>query len=296
MSWRRGPGRSCAVVLVGVALTACQSGPPDTRSEADAVDPGTVRHGNPPVVAATWPGPDDTGATGPLRRVGSRVVKRAGAVLENLEVHGTLTVLADDVTIRNVLVRPDSYYGILVHGQDVLIEDTTVAGTALGAMAGIAADGGSFVASRIEVTGVEDGVRLGDDCSLTDSFIHGLRGDRDSHFDGVTADGFTGWRIVHNTILNPHPQTGVVWVGDARYGPSEGEVRDNLLAGGGYTVYAGPGTGRGINVVNNAFSTRYHRDSGRWGVSTGWDPEGNTWQENSWTDGPRAGQPVLPRH
>jgi hypothetical protein len=222
------------------------------------------------------------------------VVERRGAVLEDLEVHGTLTVLADDVTIRNVLVRPTSYYGILVQGRDVLIEDTTVAGTTLGHMAGLAAEGGSFVATRIEVTGVEDGVRLADDCVLTDSYVHGLEGDRDSHFDAVTADGATGWRIEHNTILNPHPQTGAVWVGDARYGPSEGEVRDNLLAGGGYTVYAGPGTGAGIRVTGNAFSTRYHRRSGHWGPSTGWEPEGNTWQDNYWQDGPRAGQPVRP--
>jgi hypothetical protein len=215
-------------------------------------------------------------------------------VLENLEVHGTLTVAADDVTIRNVLVRPDSYYGILVQGRDVRIEDTTVAGTTLRTMAGIAAEGGTFTAARIEVTGVEDGVRLADDCVLTDSYIHGLAGDPGSHFDGVTADGYSGWRIVHNTILNPHTQTAAVWIGDARYGPSEGELRDNLIAGGGYTIYAGPGTAPGIRVLGNVFSTRYHERSGRWGVSTGWDPEGNVWQDNAWLDGPREGESVHP--
>jgi hypothetical protein len=278
-----------------IVLTACQAGAPDAGTVTDAPGPRAARPAD-TADAATWPGPDDTGATGPLRRVGDRVVERPGAVLEDLEVNGTLTVLADDVTIRNVLVRPSSYYGILVHGRDVRIEDTTVEGTSLQTMAGIAAEGGSFVATRVEVTGVEDGVRLGDDCVLTDSLVHDLRGDRDSHFDAVTADGYTGWRIVHNTILNAHAQTGALWVGDARYGPTEGEVRDNLLAGGGYTVYAGPGTGRGIRMVDNAFSTRYHRTSGRWGVSTGWEPAGNTWQGNYWADGPREGQPVLPRH
>jgi hypothetical protein len=281
--------RSWAVAIALTGLACCAG------TDTEATGPGGAPPSDATQGPATWPGPDDTGPTGPLRQVGSRVVVRRGAVLENLEVQGTLTVQADRVTIRNVLVRPNSYYGILVQGQDVLIEDTKVEGANLATMAGIAAEGGSFVATRVEVTGVEDGVRLGDDCALTDSYIHGLAGDRGSHFDGVTADGgFTGWRIAHNTILNPHAQTGAVWVGDGRYGPSEGEMRDNLVAGGGYTVYAGPGTGRGIRVVGNAFSTRYHERSGRWGPSTSWDPDGNLWQDNYWLDGPREGDGVRP--
>ena len=89
----------------------------------------------------------------------------------------------------------------------------------------------------------------------------------------MTADGgYRNWRVVHNTILNPHGQTGAVWVGDERYGPSEGVLRDNFIAGGGYAIYGGPGIGNGIHAVDNVFSTRYFPRSGHWGVSTRWDP------------------------
>lgn len=243
-----------------------------------------------------WPSPTTTGASGDLRRIKGRTVSRDGAVLKDLSVRGTLTIRADNVTLRNVLVRADSYYGILVYGKGTVIEDSTVRGTNPDTMAGLAAiEGGTFTATRIEVTRVEDGVRLADDCVLRDSLVHDLHGDPASHFDGVTADGgFRRWQIVHNTILNPHNQTGAVWVGDARYGPSEGVLRNNYIAGGGYTVYAGPGAGAGIRVVDNVFSTRFYRFSGYWGVSTAWDPSGNTWTGNRWADGPRRGAPVQP--
>jgi hypothetical protein len=211
-----------------------------------------------------------------------------------VEVQGTLTIRADDVTIRNVRVNADSYYGILVEGDNTVIQRTSVVGVNRKVMAGISVEGSARI-WRAEVRDVEDGIRLSDNSSVRRSLVHRLRGDSGSHYDGVTADGGnTGWRIVHNTILNPHTQTGAVWVGDGRYGDSAGVLRGNYLAGGGYTVYAGPGTGKGIRVVDNRFSTRYYRRSGYWGVSSSWESSGNTWSGNRWADGPRRGKRVRP--
>lgn len=77
-------------------------------------------------------------------------------------------------------------------------------------------------------------------------------------------------------------------------------VENNLIAGGGYAMYAGyepakPGNSSGTNVVvrNNRFSTRYFTDAGFFGPTTAaqpWDADGNTWTGNRWHDGPRAGQ------
>ena len=277
-----------ALALVSALAAAACSG---DAQEADRPAPAGESER-----ATSWPNEENTGATGPYRVIQGRTLTRDGAVLENVQIEGTLTIRANNVTLRNVLVRANSYYGILIYGTGTVIEDSTVTGTNPDTMAGIAAiEGGTFTASRIEVVGVEDGVRLADDCVLRDSLIHGLAGDPTSHFDGATADGgFRRWRIIHNTILNPHDQTAAVWVGDARYGPSEGELRDNYLAGGGYSIYAGPGIGKGIRVVDNVFSTRYYPRSGYWGVSSRWEPEGNTWTGNTWVDGPDSGSPVLP--
>jgi hypothetical protein len=245
------------------------------------------------LVPRGWPNRRTTGAKGELRAVKGHVVTKDGTVLEDVEVRGTLTIRADNVTLRNVRVLADSYYGILVYGENTIIEHSTVRGTNLEVMAGISVEGSAHM-TRIKVRGVEDGVRLGDDSSLRRSLVYNLRGDDDSHFDGVTADSYTGWRIIHNTILNPHGQTAAVWVGDARYGASEGVLRGNYLAGGGYTIYGGPGTGAGIRVTDNVFSTRYSPRSGQWGASTNWEPSNNVWSENTWADGPRKGRAVRP--
>ncbi len=278
-----------------VLLSACTADPPSDP------EPEASQAGASPTTAARyvpdgWPSRRDTGASGPLRKITGFTITDDGTVLEDVLVTGTLTILADDVTLRNIKVLQDSYYGILIYGKNIRIEDSTVKGVNRHTMAGIAAiEGGTFVATRIEVRKVEDGVRLADDCVLKHSLIHELVGDEEAHYDAVTADGgFRGWRVVHNTILNPHRQTGAVWVGDERYGDSAGVLRNNYIAGGGYSIYAGPGAGQGIRVVDNVFSTRYYRRSGYWGVSTRWDPEGNIWSGNRWIDGPRAGQQVRP--
>lgn len=280
------------LALLGAPLRATQ---PDTVPLSASATPVRVPTVSDRLVPRGWPNRATTGARGELRSVGNRTVTRDGAVLQDMEIRGTLTIRADDVTVRNVRVLADSYYGIITYGDDTVIENTTVTGVNDRVMAGIAAIEGGMSAVRVKVSRVEDGVRLGDNSVLRRSLIFDLRGDPDSHFDGVTADGgFVGWRIIGNAILNPHSQTAAVWVGDERYGPSEGVLSGNFIAGGGYSIYAGPGTGAGIRVVDNVFSTRYFPRSGYWGVSTRWEHRGNTWSDNTWYDGRRKGRRIRP--
>jgi hypothetical protein len=281
-SGRAAPGSQSAT------SSASRSTPSASGSGSPAATKRSVRRG--------WPTARNTGAKGHLRtRHGAVTITRDGTTLENKLIRGQITIRADDVTITNVRVESDAYYGILVYGRDARIARTTVVGTPGPTLAGIAAyEGGSFKARRINVSGTEDGVRLASHCSLRRSFVHGLAGSRDSHFDAVTADGYRDWRIVGNRILNGHDQTAAVWVGDPRYAPSAGVLRNNLIAGGGYSVYAGPGAGPGIRVIDNRFSTRYHARGGYWGPVTGWSRAHNTWSGNTWLNGPRKGRPVHP--
>lgn len=285
---------SAALALVGATTIACasQQGSDGRLAPAvaasETVRPAEARHG--------WPNAETTGASGHLRtRDGDVEVTEDGTTLRNLRIRGQVTIRADDVTVENVRVETDSIYGILVWGSNAEIVDTTIVGGRGDTLAGLVAyEDGSFHALRIDVSGSEDGVRLADHCTLRRSFIHGLRGTSSSHYDAVTADGYRGWRIVGNRILNAHDQTAAVWVGDPRYEPSSGVLRHNLLAGGGYTVYGGPGTGQGIRVLDNHFSTVYHRRSGLFGPVTAWVREGNTWSGNVWHDGSRRGRTVRP--
>lgn len=236
-----------------------------------------------------------TGARGDLRTIGSRTITRNGAVLKNVRVLGQLTIEARNVRIHNVRVETGASYGILVWAPRARITRTTVVGTPGRTLAGIAAyERGTVRAKRVNVSRVEDGVRLADDSSLVHSYVHHLAGSSSSHYDGVTADGYRRWVIRHNTILNRHGQTGAVWVADSRYGGSAGLLARNFLAGGGYTVYAGTGVGNGVRVRRNRFSTRFHDRGGYWGVAYEWKRHRNVWKGNRWADGGRAGRVVRP--
>jgi len=242
---------------------------------------------------ATFPDASNTGYSGVLTTQGATTVSTDGTVIGNKKITGRLTINADNVTIRNVHVQSlTDYYVVMVYGQNCLIEDATCEGSEQAQASIAAVNGGQFIARRVNCFGAMDGVTLSNNSELRDSYIHDLSGDSSSHNDGVNADGFTGWTVDHCTILNDREQTSCIWVGDPRNGASAGYLTDCLLAGGGYSVYAGPGTSDGIHVTGNRFSTRFFAKGGFYGPVTAWSSANNEWGDNLWLDGANAGQPV----
>jgi hypothetical protein len=281
--------RVVATVVLGllVGLAGCSGG---TGEEA-----ATSASRSLDTEVKTWPGPATTGSRGALERRPGTTVDKDGTELTGIWFEGQVTIAADDVVLRNVTITSDSYYALLVTGHNVLIEDVTLRGGPNSIAALASTEGGQFVARRVDASGAEDGVRLGDDCALQDSYVHGLRGGEGRHNDAVTADGYHGWSITGNTVLNAlEGGVAAVWVGDARFGGSSGVLADNLLGGGGYVIYAGPGAREGIRVHDNAFSTRFWPKSGHWGLAYEWVPEGNEWADNVWADGPEEGALARP--
>ena len=283
----------CPAVLAVVSCTASGSGGDTRTTDGPSAVLAGQRSGGKQV--KVWPNPTNTGAHGELREISGRTIRKDGRVLRNVLVTGQLTIEAQDVTLDNVYVRTDELYGVLVWEPGATVLDTTIEGTAGETLAGLAAYApGTVEARRLHVYGSEDGVRLAHDSVLAGSYVHALRGTGTSHFDTVTADGFTGWRIVRNRLLNRHTQTAVVWVGDPRFDPSSGVLKGNKLAGGGYSVYGGPGVEPGIRVLDNRFSTRFHPKGGYWGPVAYWESRNNTWSGNTWSGGPRDGRAVKP--
>ena len=183
--------------------------------------------------------------------------------------------------LRNVYVVSDSYYGVLVTGRKLLIEDSTLRGGSDSTAALAASKGGSFVASRIDASGAEDGVRLGDGCTLRQLRAQPprRRGPAQRRRDGRRVR-----RLVDQREHDPEPlrPDGSGVVGDSRFGASSGLLAGNLLAGGGFVVYAGSGHDAGIRVRDNAFSTRFWPAAGQWGLVYDWDARDNVWSGNVW--------------
>jgi hypothetical protein len=131
---------------------------------------------------------------------------------------------------------------------------------------------------------------MGAGSQLVDSFVHDLAAEPGAHNDGVEINSGRGAQVVHNTIVNARTQTSAITVNDPGTGGAPIVVAENLLAGGGYTLYGGS-TDRptGIVVRDNAFSARYLPQGGYYGPRAYWTDSGNSWTGNYWIDGPKAG-------
>jgi len=219
-------------------------------------------------------------------------VSQNGAVLENLEIRGSVLITGNNVTLRNVKIVNNGFWPLRITGTGAVIEDSTVIGGA-NSQASLA---GSFTGRRLDLSGAGDGIKMSGNSVLEDSYIHDLASFDGAHNDGIEATNAVNIRIVHNTILNSNGQTSALMLSE--YGSKADTqvlVQGNLFAGGGYTVYGGaPDTAQGHKVIDNVFSTRFFPDSGHYGAVYYWRSTGNTWSNNRWVDGPKAGQLVTP--
>jgi hypothetical protein len=241
----------------------------------------------------SFPNASNTGASGTLTRSdGDRTVSTDGAVLEDLEIHGSVLIKANDVTLRNVKIVNNGFWPLRIQGSGAVIEDSTV----IAGDDSQAAISGSFTGRRLDLSGAGDGIKMSGNSTLVDSYIHDLASFAGAHNDGIEATNAVNIRIVHNTILNAESQTSALMLSE--YGSKADTnvlIQGNLFAGGGYTIYGGaPDTAQGHEVVDNVFSTRYFSRSGSYGPVFYWRSTGNTWSNNRWADGPNAGQLVNP--
>jgi hypothetical protein len=259
--------------------------------------PAVARPVRPPRTG--YPTAADTGPLGPLVPSGPLTISQPGAVVEGLDVTGEINVTAPDVTIRNVRVRSGSAAWLLVTRNDT--GTTTLDGVSVEAESGAAVGRGVFqigngrlVVANSRILGTQDGCV----CSrgaITDSYIRLGPNQHGAHNDGIQSGGGRGLLIRHNTILNPNGQTSAIALFE-EFGPQvDVRVEDNLLAGGGYTIYAGSGKKRpsAVRVVGNVFSRRFFRTGGSYGPATAWcgDCPGAAWSRNVWEGTGRAVEP-----
>ena len=105
----------------------------------------------------------------------------------------------------------------------------------------------------------------------------------------------TAVTVRHNVIMVAHGGEAAVAFYTGQ-GPQRGiMVRDNLVAGGGYTPHVGEGRGEiAIEVRGNHFSRAVYPTGGRYGAVAGWDraAPGSVWADNGWDD---TAKPVGPR-
>jgi Ca2+-binding RTX toxin-like protein len=122
---------------------------------------------------------------------------------------------------------------------------------------------GTFL--RNNIYNVENGINVtGSNTIIQDNYIHNLLASGSPHYDGIQIDGGeSNVTVSHNTIINDYGQTSAVMI-DNYFGPINNiSVDNNVLVGGGYTVYAdgqfSGGSISGVSFTNN------HLGGGQWG-------------------------------
>ena len=217
----------------------------------------------PLTTTATLEGFPDAQSTGvragvTLRQVGDMTVTTPGAVISGLEIHGTLRIEADNVTIRDCkIVNEGGWHGILIPDGNTgaVVEFCDI----IGPVNGISGTG-TFRSNDFSST--DNGINVYGPSLIVDNYIHDMDGGSDAHYDGIEINGGGGTTIRHNTIINDHSQTSAVMINND-FGAVPGIIIDNnYLAGGGYTIYS---DGRfsssdpitGVQITNNYLGQGY---------------------------------------
>ncbi len=232
---------------------------------------------------------------------GTVTLSTPGQVYENKLVTGRIVVTAPNVTIRNVkLVATDQNYAIQAFGwvgdpSGLLVEDTEIDLNGRLGIKGIAFDG--YTARRVFFHNGSDCAHMEHDVLVEDSLcVSGPDTNSDGwpdgtafcngpeHFDGFQSDGGANLRLRHNTIRVPCSQTSAILMSTNTKPIRDVTIADNLMAGGGYTLYcnAGPDVPN-QTVTGNRFARTYYAKSGYWGATTGCGAA-DVFSNNVWDD------------
>ena len=230
-------------------------------------------------------------------------------VIDGYRISGGIQVRALNVTIRNswVTMNAGGANGSGVvninPGFSATIEHNLLDGQNA-THACVWDEGQSMTVRFNECRGVNDGIfnwatkvgvdGTGDNFLIAENWLHSFTtGAANGHVDGFQTEGSRQGVIQHNTIDVSQGQNAAIAIWNGRKNSDDILVSNNLLAGGGFTVYAedyspseaSPAGGysvTNVRFVDNTFSTVHFGCVGRWGVwytrgapSDGWNRSGN---------------------
>jgi hypothetical protein len=201
-----------------------------------------------------------------LRQVGDMTVTTPGAIISGLEIHGTLRIEADNVTVRDCkIINEGGWHGILIPDGNTgaVVEFCDI----IGPVNGISGTG-TFRSN--DFSSNDNGINVYGPSLIVDNYIHDMSGGADAHYDGIEINGGGGTTIRHNTIINDHSQTSAVMINND-FGAVPGIIIDNnYLAGGGYTIYS-DGRFSSTDLITGVQITNNYLGQGYWGYFAFWN-------------------------
>jgi hypothetical protein len=193
------------------------------------------------------PGPDNTGVPSgiELRDSDDLRVTEDGAVIDGLDIDGCVVVDASDVTIRNSRITcsdSDSANAVQVTkgSYNFVLEDSEIDG---GGKTDIGVGWNNYTLRRVDIRGTADGLRLGSNTLVEDSWIHDLIRQGTLHGDAVQSTSGGNITVRNNTLDSVTTSTGDLNNSAIMLGTETGvraltmaRFEGNYLNGGNYTV------------------------------------------------------------
>ena len=225
-----------------MTATGCSARVPIPQERPGAVAPSpspTASRG--PVDPAATGVPDGVVLedSGPLR------ITEDGAVVDGLDVDGCVTVLADDVTIRNTRIRCDDAGKKLVvtvgdRAENLVIENSEIDGRG---KLQVGVGWTRYTLREVDVHGVADGARFGHGVTIEDSWVHDMARIGTLHSDALQTTSASDV-VIRGNVLDPtRTEDDDLNNAGLMLGSETGskQVRDvlvehNLLDGGNYAL------------------------------------------------------------
>jgi hypothetical protein len=222
--------------------------------------------------ASGWPDAKSTGVPAgvTLGPSADLTILTPGAVIKDLDIRGAVYINAPNVILERCRITNAGFAVVKIAPgiTGTTIQDTEINGVGdenegsngiwdLGSKSGF---------RRNRIYNVENGIVPGNGDLIQDNYIYSLRASGSPHYDGIQIDGgLSDIQIRHNTIINDHGQTSTVMI-DNYFGPIANIiVDDNILVGGGYTIYV---DGQfNTNPISGVLITNNHMGSGYWGIT-----------------------------
>lgn len=224
-----------------------------------------------------------------------------GAIVENLVISSSVEVTGNNVTVRNnrFTTSGETWAIALRHAAN-----TTVSRNEIGVigtprlLVGIKDIYGDSTGTQIianDISNTSTGIQVYEGL-VEANYIHDLGYKKGDHLNGTTSNGGTTQLTIRgNTVLNKYDQTDAISLFQDFGIEANRLITGNLVAGGGYTIYAGDNRNFGqtfnIKITNNRFSTVYFPKGGSHGPLAAFDPTGagNEFTGNIWD---HNGEPV----
>jgi Right handed beta helix region len=281
-----GVGRASAAVLTNCSAKPSSCGYPDATNTG--VQAGTTLK-TVPAQVSSGPGWSYNATNNDV------VVTGNGTVLSGLSLSSELLINASNVTVKNVQIVASGGFGIaLTHTTGVTIVNSAISGSAgagrlSSAVEDVYGDSTGITLTANNISNYRTAIQISTG-TVTGNYIHDPGYVSGDHTNGFYVNGGTQpLTISGNTILNSLGQTDAINLDAGTGGGSvtNKTVKNNLLAGGSYTIYGGAALSdptSNIVITGNRFGQLYYAKSGQYGPIAYFDPTatGSQWSGNIW--------------